>query len=78
MAKAAVIPDIPATRPKSIGAAKGLIARILQENEWNEDEQARYFALKGLKARTADELSPEEVRTVIAKMEASRMINFAD
>jgi hypothetical protein len=78
MRSTAVIPDIPATRPRTISAAKGLIARILTENDWSASEQARYFELKGLKARTADELSPEEARTVIASMESSRMINFAD
>lgn len=78
MGKAAVIPDLPATRPTTIAAAKGLIARILQENDWSASEQAKYFELKGLNARSAEDLSPEEVRTVISQMEASRMINFAD
>ena len=78
MRKPAVIADIPATRPKSIGAAKGLIARILQEMPWDKDEQARYFKLHGMEARTPAELNENEVRQIIADMEASRIINFAD
>jgi hypothetical protein len=78
MRKAAVIADIPATRPKTISSARGLIARILHEMPWDADEQARYFKIHGLEARTPADLNENEVRQLIADMEASRMINFSD
>lgn len=74
--KATVIPDLPVTRPKTIAKARDLIRQTLDEMPWDEGEQARYFKIHGVEARTPDELTEDEVRQITADMEASRMVNF--
>jgi hypothetical protein len=77
MRKSAVIPDIPATRPRTIAAAKGLIARIFEENNWDASECRRYLKMHGHDT-DLETLSPDGVREITAAMETSRMINFAN
>ena len=76
MAKAAVIAELKAARPVKIGDARVLIAQTLDEMPWDAGEQARYFEIHGVAARTPAELSEDEVRQIIADMESSRMVNF--
>lgn len=76
MRKSAVIPDLPAARPKTIEAARGLIARIFAENEWSADECRRYLKMHGYDVELED-LSSTGVRDITAAMERSRMICFA-
>ena len=76
MAKSAVVPDLPIDRPKTIPQGREIIRRTLDEMPWDADEQARYFKIHGVEARTPAELTEDEVRQIVADMEASRMVNF--
>ncbi len=65
-------------RPSSIGDARKLINEVFERNRWDRDDQARYFKMKGIEATRLEDLTAEDIRTVISSMENSRMMNFQD
>lgn len=75
MIKGDVIPDLPATRPQTIAAARGLIGRVFEENGWDAGEQRRFICSVGYDADLVY-LSAAGVRDVLARMESSKMILF--
>lgn len=77
MSKPAVIPDLKGTRPETIAAARGLIARIFAENRWSKGEQRRYLKMLGYNA-DVETLSAEGVRDVVSDLENARMVVFRD
>lgn len=77
MSKPAIIPDLKATRPETIAAARGLIARIFAENRWSEDEQRRYLKMLGYDCGL-ETLSVEGVRDVVSDLENARMVVFRE
>lgn len=77
MSKPVIIPDLKATRPVTIAAARGLIARIFAENRWTADEQRRYLRMLGYDC-DLETLSVEDVRDVVSDLENARMVVFKD
>lgn len=65
-------------RPKSIGDAMKMIAGVFERNRWDVEAQSRYFKLKGIDAERIEGLTADEVRTLLAAMERSHLILFAD
>lgn len=65
-------------RPKSVGEAKRLIAATFERNRWDDDSCRRYIGMKIGEEKDLAETSPEETRTILAAMQRSRMVIFAD
>lgn len=65
-------------RPKSIGDGRKLIFEVFERNRWDEDAQARYFAMKDIEARRLEDLTADDIRAVIGFMEKARMVLFCD
>jgi len=65
-------------RPKSIGDARRMIAETFERNQWNRNDQERYFRGKGIDAKYLEELTNDDIRAVLGYFEKARMIIFAD
>lgn len=71
-------PELKPMRPRSIGDARKQISQVFDRLKWDADSQKRYFALKGVDANKVDDLTPEQVRSVLGFLEASSMILYRD
>lgn len=65
-------------RPKTINDARRLIAECFERQGWDEDSQKNYFEMKGIEAERLADVSPDDIRKIVAAMEKSHMLIFAD
>lgn len=65
-------------RPTSIAEARRQIAQTYRDNDWDEAEQMQFAMIVGLDAKTLSEYTPDEIRTIHARMVANRMILQTD
>lgn len=70
------VPDPRIDRPKTVREAREQIRQTFVDNDWDEDAQSRYFEIAGLKPKALDKLTSDEIRTVIDRMERSKMILY--
>jgi hypothetical protein len=71
MTRRSLPPDPRIPRPTTFEAGRALILKTFVENKWT-DRDVRVY----LETKDADIKTPAGVKTVLAEMEASRMILF--
>src|SRR5204862_3291565 len=65
-------------RPETLGEARQLIQKTFDRQRWDERSQRFYLNNLGLQPRPVAELDLDVCRLVLARMERSRMIIFAE
>ena len=65
-------------RPETLGEARQLIQKTFDRQRWDERSQRFYLNNLGLQPRPVAELDLDACRLVLARMERSRMIIFAE
>ncbi|MGE3953529.1 MAG: hypothetical protein AB7F88_19770 [Pyrinomonadaceae bacterium] len=64
----------PERRPRTLGDARRLIAKVYRANDWDEDEQIRWHAIIGLSEKPLADLNEDAVRKNVAELVAARML----
>lgn len=64
------------TRPQTKAAAITLIHETYRYNDWDSDSQARFESMLGLEPKPINERTVDELRVIVARFEASKMILF--
>jgi hypothetical protein len=69
-------PDPKIERPATLGEARRQIREIYDANGWDAGEQERFEKMLGLAAGPLEKRRAEDIRTILARMESSRMILY--